>query len=68
MCSRTAISRAEMGVDLPIILPKLKRIFFQMYAKQENKIRESMFYVKKRANAINKSQQEPAQRKTCMNN
>ena len=37
----------QTNIILPIILPILTRIFSQMYAEQEDKLRESMFHVKK---------------------
>ena len=36
-----------MGVGLPIVLPLLTRILGQTNAKQEDKLRESLFYVTK---------------------
>ena len=53
-CNRTPISRAKMGVGLPIVLPTLTRNFSQMMAKQEDKLRESMFHVKKRGTQLRK--------------
>ena len=47
LCNREAISRAKMGVGLPIVLPLLTRILGQTNAKQEDKLRESLFYVTK---------------------
>ena len=34
-------------MGIPIILPTLTGIFSEMYGKQEDKLRESLFYVKK---------------------